>query len=111
MSTSTHATDTATASNRRTAVRDHALAALAETDTDGKAVKATVLRELHRQHPAMVLEDILELSVSIAVPEADTVRGCIDSVLDEAIDQHDAWQTAESSPEAVRADVPATEEF
>lgn len=110
MSTSTHATDTATGGNRRTAVRDHALAALAETDTDSETVKATVLHELHRQHPAMTLEDILELSVSIAVPEADTVRERIDTVLDEAIDQHKAWQTGESSSESAKAGVPVTEE-
>jgi rRNA maturation endonuclease Nob1 len=102
--------DTDTESNRRAAIRDHALAALVETDADGKTVKTTVLRELHRQHPAMTLEDILELSVSIAVPEADTVRECIDSVLDEALDQHDMWQTTESSSESARVGLPATEE-
>lgn len=101
---------TETASNRRTAVRDHALAALANTSADNEAVKATVLRELHRQHPAMALEDILELSVSIAVPEGDTVRECVDDVLKEAITQHDAWQTAESSSESARAGSSATEE-
>jgi hypothetical protein len=111
MSSLTHAVDTETASNRRTAVRNHALAALADTPADGEAVKATVLRELHRQHPAMALEDILELSVSIAIPEADTVRECVGNVLDEAIDQHDAWQTAESPSKSARAIIPATEKF
>jgi hypothetical protein len=113
MSSSTHATDADSeiGSTRRTAVRDHALAALADTPADGEAVKATVLRELHRQHPAMALEDILELSVSIAIPEAGTVRECVNSVLDEAIDQHDAWQTAESPSESARADIPAPEEY
>ena len=91
-------------------VRDHALAALADTPADGETVKATVLRELHRQHPAMALEDILELSVSIAIPEADTARGCVDSVLDEAIDLYDTWQAAESSSESARAGIPAMEE-
>lgn len=80
------------------------------THTDGESVKATVLRELHRQHPAIALEDILELSVLIAVPEADTVSECVDGVLDEALDQYDAWQTAESSPESARAGIPAIEE-
>jgi hypothetical protein len=94
----------------RPSVRDRALATLAETDADGESVKATVLRELHRQHPAMTLEDILELSVSIAVPEMDTVRECVDSVLDESIDQHDAWQIAESASQSARAGIPAAEE-
>jgi hypothetical protein len=111
MSSSAHAADTETASNRRAAVRDRALAALADTHADGEAVKATVLRELHRQHPTMALEDILELSVSIAAPEAETVRECVDSVLDEAINQYAAWQTAESPPESTRADIPAPEEY
>jgi hypothetical protein len=91
-------------------IRDRALAALGDTSADGEAVKATVLRELHRQHPAMALEDILELSVSITIPEVDTVRECVDDILDEAIDQHEAWQTTESSSESVRAGTPATEE-
>lgn len=91
-------------------IRNHALAALADTSTDDEAVKATVLRELHRQHTAMTLEDILELSVSVAIPEVDTVRECVDGVLDEALDQYDAWQTAESSSESVRAGIPAMEE-
>jgi ElaB/YqjD/DUF883 family membrane-anchored ribosome-binding protein len=110
MSSSTHTTDTTTASNRRTAVRDHALAALVDTSADGEVVKATVLHELHRQYPTMALEDILELSVSIAVPEANTVRECVDSVLNEAIKQHDAWQTRESTSKSARAGVSATEE-
>jgi hypothetical protein len=109
MSSSTHTTDIATASNRRTAVRDHALAALAFTSADGEAVKATVLHELHRQHPAMALEDILELSVSIAVPESDTVSECVDDVLREAIKQHDAWQAGELPSEPARASTSATE--
>jgi hypothetical protein len=99
-----------TASNRRAAIRDTALAALADTPADGKAVKATVLRELHRQHPVLALEDILELSVSVAIPEADIVRKSVDGVLDEALDQHDAWQTTESHSKSVGADIPATEE-
>lgn len=103
--------DAANTPTARSAVRDHALAALADTPADGKAVKATVLRELHRQHPTVALEDILELSLSIPVPETDAGRECVDSVLDEAIDQHDAWQTAESSSESTRGDIPATEEY
>jgi hypothetical protein len=112
MSSSTPTTDaeTGTESNHRIGVRDHALAALVGTDADKKAVKATVLHELYRRYPAMALEDILELSVSIAVPEADTVGECVDAVLKEAITQHDAWQTAEPTSGSARAGIPATEE-
>lgn len=114
MPSSIHATDTnaetETASNRRAAVRDTTLAALADTPADGEIVKATVLRELHRQHPALALEDILELSVSVAVPETDTVTESVDGVLDTALDQHDAWQTTESHSRSEGAGIPATEE-
>jgi rRNA maturation endonuclease Nob1 len=110
MSSSIHAADTETASNRRAAVRDHALAAVAETDADGETVKTAVLRELYRQHPAIALEDVLELNVLIAVPEDNTVREYVDDVLDTALDQHDAWETVESHSESARAGIPATEE-
>jgi hypothetical protein len=110
MTAAIHTDDGANMHIDRPNIRDRALAELAETDADGKSVKATVLYELHRQHPAMTLEDILELGVSIAVPEADTVRECVDTVLSEAIDQHDAWRIAESASQSARAGIPATEE-
>jgi hypothetical protein len=51
-----------TVSNRRTAIRDRALAALADADTDSETVKATVLRECYRQQPSVSFEDVLELN-------------------------------------------------
>lgn len=88
-----------TASNRRTVVRDHALAALAETDADSETVKATVLRELYRQQPAVSLEDVLELNVLVAVPEPGPLDERVAAVLTEAVAQHDGW--ADTAPAAL----------
>jgi hypothetical protein len=111
MAQTLHTDDAANTHAARSAVRDHALAELADQHTaDGETVKATVLRKLHRQHPAIALEDILELSVSIPTPETDSVNECLDAVLNEALEQHDAWQAPESCSGSTRAAIPATED-
>ena len=92
MSSPTHAADTTeTASNHRAAVRDHALAALAGTDADGETVKATVLREVHRQQPSVSLEDTLELNVAVSVPESGPLSERVDAVLSETVEQRGDW--------------------
>ena len=112
MSSSTHAADTKTgaAKNHRAVVRDHALAALAETNADGEAVKATVLRELYRQQPTISLEDTLELNAVVKPPEAGPLDERIGTVLSEAVEQYDDWTTTSTAPAGDNTSVPATED-
>jgi hypothetical protein len=99
------------ASNRRTAIYDHALVVLAETDADGEVVKTTVLRELYRQQPTVSLEDVLELNMVVAVPEPGPLAERVDAVLSEAVAQHDSWtDTPQAPPASENTSIPATEE-
>lgn len=92
--------DGTTATNAlRAAVREHALAAISSHDpTDGDQIKAAVLRELHRQHPEIDLEDILELNVLVSVPESGTPDERVDAVLSAASNQYGGWTTSPPAP-------------
>lgn len=110
MSSSSHTADSETGSNQRAAVRDHALAALADTHADGEIVKVTVLRELYRHHPAVTLEDTLELNVVVAAPEPGPLDECVDTVISEAVAQLDGWVDTASAVLGENTSLPATEE-
>ena len=112
MSSTTHAADTAkTASNHRDDVRDHALAALSDTDADGEIVKATVLREHYRHQPTVSLEDTLELNAVVKPPEAGPLDERIGTVLSEAVEQYDDWTTTSPAPAGDNTSDPATETY
>jgi hypothetical protein len=99
-----------TVSNRRTAIRDRALAALADADTDSETVKATVLRECYRQQPSVSFEDVLELNAVVAVPEPGPLKERVATVLTEAIAQHDSWtDTPQAPPASENTSEPVTE--
>ena len=108
MSYTTRAAETA--SNRHTSIRDRALAALTDADTDSETMKATVLREYHRHHSSVSLEDVLELNTVVTAPEQGPLEERVATVLTEAIAQHDSWtDTPQAPPASENTSVPATE--
>lgn len=111
MSSMTHTPDTTeTASNHRDGVRDHALAALSDTDADGEIVKATMLREHYRHQPTVSLEDTLELNAVVEVPEAGPLNDRIETVLSEIANQYNDWRTTSPvSPASENTSDPTTE--
>lgn len=112
MSSSTHAADTGTetAKNRRTTIRDCALAALTDADTDSETMKATVLREYYRHRSSVSLEDVLELNTVVAAPEQGPLKERVAAVLTEAIAQHDSWtDTPQAPPASENTSEPVTE--
>jgi hypothetical protein len=99
MTPTIHPGDATATDTLRAAVREHALAAISNhKPTDGSLIKATVLHELHRQHPEIELEDILELNVLVSVPESGALDERVDAVLSAASDQYDGWTTSPSTP-------------
>jgi hypothetical protein len=99
-----HPDDATATGTLRAAIREHALAAISSHDpTDGSQIKATVLHELHRQHPEIDLEDILELNVLVSVPESGALDERVDAVLSTASDQYDGWTTSPPAPDGALA--------
>lgn len=101
---------TETTSNQHIVVGDLVRGALAETEADGEAVKTAVLHALYRHHPAVSLDDALELNVLVATPEPGPLEERVATVLTEAIAQHDSWtETPQAPPASEDTFVPATE--
>jgi hypothetical protein len=106
MTPTIHPDDTTATNALRAAVREHALAAVSGHDPiDGDQIKTTVLHELHRQHPEINLEDILELNVLVSVPESGTLDERVDAVLSAASNQYNGWTTSPSAPDGALASI------
>ena len=80
-------------------IRSQILRALDTTALDSSEVKGAVLQEYRRQHPAVSLDDILELNTMISVPEANAIGEQAESVLSQAIKHHTKWMGQPSTQE------------
>lgn len=83
-------------SSYRATVRRHACEALSDqSHPDSESVKETVLQVLHRHHPEIALEDVLELNVLVSPPESGSFEERVDAVLIDALEQSETPSTNE----------------